>query len=86
MSHFDDIESLYSDLRQAAIDLSESERSEFMRFVDVGEYGLALETLVDIYAEEGKAASPEVIDLIGRLAERMSMNAADLLRRLRRRD
>ena len=42
--------------------LSESEAAEVRRFVDVGEYGVALEMLVYIYVEERRKAPQAVID------------------------
>lgn len=62
MSDFDETEFLLSELLRAAVPvLSDSERAEVQHFVDVGEYGLALETLVDIYAEEKRSVSADVV-------------------------
>lgn len=83
MSNFEEIELLFSDLLAAAsLVLSHSERAEVQKFIDVGEYGLALETAVDIYAEEKKMASAGVVALIEHLAEAMSIEPAPLLQRL----
>ena len=77
------IELWFSDLLAAAAPvLSDVERNEIQRFIDVGEYGLALEVAVDIYAEEKKITSPAVIALIERLAEAMVVKAMHLLQRL----
>lgn len=85
MSNFEGIELLFSNLLAAtSAVLSESELAEIQSFVDVGEYGLALETAADIYAEEEKIASVDVVELIGRLAEAMSVETAPLLQRLRK--
>ena len=79
MSNFDEIESLLSRLLMiAASVLSDAERAEVQRFIDVGEYGLALEAAAAIYAEEKKIATAEVADLIERLAAAMSMDPAPL--------
>jgi hypothetical protein len=51
--------------------LSWSEAQEVRDFVDVGEYGLALETLVDIVTEEEKSISAEALRLIIELADSM---------------
>ncbi len=59
--------------------LSDTERAEVQRFIDVGEYGLALETAVAIYCEEKKTPTAEVVDLIKRSAEIMAMDPAPLL-------
>ena len=79
MSNFDEIESLLSRLLMiAASVLSDAERAEVQRFIDVGEYGRVLETAAAIYAEEKKIATAEVADLIERLAAAMSMDPAPL--------
>lgn len=78
----DVIELLFSELAIAAgSELSESERAEFQSFIDVGEYGVALETAVDIYAEEKKMPSAEVVTLIEKLALAMSMEPESVLGR-----
>jgi len=83
MSNFEEIELLFSNLLAATSPvLSDSERAEVQKFIDVGEYGLALETAADIYAEEEKIASADVVALVGRLAEAMSIEAVPLLQRL----
>ena len=79
MSNFDEIESLLSRLLMiAASVLSDAERAEVQRFIDVAEYGRVLETAAAIYAEEKKIATAEVADLIERLAAAMSMDPAPL--------
>jgi hypothetical protein len=81
VTNFAMIESLFSDLLNASEgDFSAAECAEVQSFLNVGEYGLALETAVDIYAEEQKIPSPDAISLIGRLITAMSMNQ-DLVQR-----
>lgn len=83
MSDFDEIEALFAKLLAAAGHvLSKSELAEIRSFIDVGEYGLALETAVDIFVEEGKAAPPNVVSFIEQLAAAMSMEAKLLIERL----
>jgi hypothetical protein len=83
MSNFDEIETLLSQLLTAAAPvLSDTELAEVQRFIDVGEYGLALETAAAIYSEEKKIATLEVVGLIERLAAAMSMDPVPLLERL----
>jgi hypothetical protein len=48
-------------------------------FIDVGEYGIALETAVDIYANGRDSASPEIREIVCRLAELMEMDVSELL-------
>ena len=64
--------------------LSDSERTEVQKFIDVGVYGLALETAVDIYTEEEKIATAEVAHLIERLAIVMDMDPRPLIEKLSR--
>lgn len=85
MSNFDLVESLLSNLLNASVgELSDTERAEVQAFIDVGEYGLALETTADIYAEEKKIPSAEVLSLIERLAIAMSMAPESVLERLQK--
>ena len=84
MSDFAIIESLFSRLLPALRDVfSESEIAEVSEFVDVGEYGLALDTAVDVFIEEGKVATDDVIALVEELAAAMELSAADYSDRLR---
>ena len=83
MSKFDEIESMFLSLTDAAKSvLSKSECAEIQEYIDVGEYGIALRTAVAIYAEENKVASVETRILIGRLAEAMKIDPNQLLDRL----
>lgn len=53
---------------------TDSEKSEVQDFVDVGEYGLALETLVDIVTEENKQIPSGALNLVCELAEVMQLD------------
>lgn len=46
---------------------SDSEANEVQEFIDAGEYGLALDTLIDIIDEESKSISQEVVSLAKQL-------------------
>lgn len=84
MSDFATIESLFSQLLPALRDVfSASEIAEVSEFVEVGEYGVAFDTAVDIFVEEGKVATDNVITLAEELAAAMELTAADYLDRLR---
>ena len=86
MSGFDEIETLFAKLLVTAGHvLSESEVAEIRSFIDVGEYGLALETAVDIFVEEDKTASSEVVSLIEQLATAMSVEPVHLTTLMRKR-
>jgi len=81
MPDFDEIEALFSRLLIAAGNvLSESELGEIRTFINVGEYGLALETAVDIFVEEGKTAPSEAVSLIEQLATKMSVEPVRLIK------
>jgi dihydroxyacetone kinase DhaKLM complex PTS-EIIA-like component DhaM len=85
MSDFTLIETMFTNLLNASKgELTEAEMDEVQSFIDVGEYGLALETAADIYAEEEKIPSADVVSLIERLAIAMSMKPDLVLERLRR--
>lgn len=72
--HFNQIEILFSKLLQLLVDFfTESEMKEVQEFIDVGEYGVALETLCSIIDEENKVISKEVYDLIAQLGTSMEM-------------
>ncbi len=62
----------------------ESERKEVHDFIDVGEYGLALETLVDIVDEENKKVPGEVLLLVKELAIAMQIDYEALSKKLGR--
>jgi hypothetical protein len=84
MANFDEIEDLFSKLLAAlAPILSNKEIGEIRHFVDVGEYGLALETAVAILVEEKKSVPASASLLISRLAGAMSMDSDALLSRLK---
>ena len=56
---------------------------EVQEFIDVGEYGLALDTLVDIVDEEGKQVPLEVLSLVCELAEVMLLDKSVFEEKLR---
>ncbi len=83
MSSFNEIESLFSKLLVAGGSvLADQELAEIKSFIDVGEYGLALQTAVDIFVEEDKIAPDDVVSLIERIAAAMSIEPALMLQRL----
>jgi transcription elongation GreA/GreB family factor len=85
MPNFELIESMFSKfLIASSSELSDSERAEIQEFVDVGEYGLALETAADIYAEEKKTLTADVALLMEKLALAMSMDPGSIFGRLAR--
>lgn len=53
---------------------SNSEKGEVQNFIEAGEYGLALETLVDIVIEENKQISSEILMLVNELAGVMQLD------------
>jgi hypothetical protein len=61
-----------------------SERKEIIEFIDVGEYGLALDTLVDIVDEENKKIPNEALILIKELAIAMQIDNGMLDEKLRK--
>lgn len=76
MVNFVEIELLFRNLLAAAAPpLTSSECQEIQHYINVGEYGLALPTAADIYAEEKKLASADVLAVLERLAVAMSVEA-----------
>src|SRR5258708_2003067 len=74
MSDFELIESLFVTLLLVLAGVfSESEVLEVREFVDAGEYPLALETTVDIFSEEKKLATEEIVALVRDLALAMGL-------------
>ncbi len=61
---------------------SASEIAEVREFIDAGEYGLALETTVDIFVEERKVAPQEIAVMIENLANAMQLTSVSYLNRL----
>ena len=70
---FDRIEEGFAELLAGSLPFSPSESDEIKHFLDVGEYGIALETLIDIINEEGKSISRRALGLIGELALQMEL-------------
>ena len=55
----------------------QSEREEVEEFIDAGEYGIALETLVDIVCEEDKAIGADAVEIVRDVAVIMGLNGKD---------
>ena len=84
-THFEEVEKLFTELFAEIGNLfSESELAEVQEFINAGEYGIALETLVDIFAEEHKTVSTNVVALIKQLASTMAIESVFLLKRITR--
>ena len=74
MPDFTIVEQKFNSLLQAAsTQLNSSELGEVRDFIRVGEYGLALETFIDIVVEERKQISSEIFDRCREIAEEMRM-------------
>ena len=72
--NYDAIEKCFSKLLDlAATSFTASELQEVNDFLGAGEYGLALETFVDIVIEENKRISPAVCTVVKDLAQLMSI-------------
>lgn len=83
MTDFAKIESLFNQLLITLHNVfTAPEMSEVEEFVDVGEYGVALDTVVDIFIEEDKGVPSEVIDVVAKLASAMGLSSAEYVERL----
>lgn len=58
------------------------EKAEVDRFTQVGEYGLALETAVDIYAEENKEPTEDFVSKVIQVAEALEMETLPLVSKM----
>jgi hypothetical protein len=76
-------ESLLRLLVLLSVVFTDAERSEVQEFIDVGEYGLALETLVDIVVEEDKQIPSKVLMLVDELSDVMELDKAVFEEKLR---
>ncbi|WP_312529768.1 MafI family immunity protein [Comamonas sp.] len=80
---FEKVEDLLFQLIAELITIfSEAELNEIQKFIDVAEYGLALETVMAIYLEEKKFISSKALNLIECLGAAMSMDVKSLLKGL----
>jgi len=71
------IESLFSELIESVSDVfSEPEKNEVQEYIDVSEYGLALETFAGVVDEENKKISERSDSLVEALATEMNMDLA----------
>lgn len=62
-----------------------AERQEVLEFIDVGEYGVALETLAAIAVEEKKRLPKAVFDVIRDLAAQMGVEGTVMSEELHQR-
>lgn len=73
--NYQEIELLFSRMLQnAAMSFKPEEVSEVSDFIAVGEYGLALQTFVDIVVEERRRISLDVFRFIEKLASLMMIS------------
>jgi hypothetical protein len=63
--------------------LTPEQATEVRDFLDVGEYGLALETAIGVLVEEGLRPSAPAVTMIGDLAARMGIADGPLVRDFR---
>lgn len=69
------IEKIFLDLLSIVESVfSKSEISEVQEYIDFGEYGLALDTFIDILIEEDKIISPRVVPVLEKLIRLMELD------------
>lgn len=84
MTDYKAIESLLCSLLDTASSIfSSAECEEVQKFIDVGEYGIALETAVAIYSEKKVQLTPNVVAMVEKIATEMKMNSVGLIQALR---
>jgi len=72
-AHYKKLEAEFATLLAALPMLSDENTAEVLHFLHVGEYGLALETLVGIVHEEKMSLPPEAMNHICRLSDVMEL-------------
>ncbi len=77
-------ESLQALVKALPAGWTEADRAEVQHFIDVGEYGLALETLAGIAVEEDRPFDKAFLDRVAKPAEIMQMLDSPAIRDLRR--
>jgi hypothetical protein len=83
MTDFSRVEKEFATVLEEYPDLfSSAETQEVRHFVDVGEYGLALETAIHILIDKKIRASPGLISQLERLAASMEMDCSSLIQQL----
>jgi|SaaInlStandDraft_7_1057024.scaffolds.fasta_scaffold53854_2 hypothetical protein len=83
MIDFTHIIKLFSKLlNSVGKEFSEHEIIEVEDFINVEEYGLALETLIDILIEERKDVTQQSIDIIKNLTVKMAMDGDEMCKNL----
>ena len=76
------VESLIRRLVDTLSEFSQSEKEEVLSFVDVGEYGLAVETAYSIIIEENKPITRQAYELFVELVALMDLGNSVKLERL----
>jgi hypothetical protein len=73
--NFNEIKELFVKFFEACGNsFTKTELDEVRRFTNVGEYGLALETITGIYFEEKKVPSTQIIKIVNELASQMEFD------------
>lgn len=82
--HYEHIEELLAQLLFLLTPVFvELEKKEVQDFIDAGEYGLALDTLVDIVKEEDKIISTQILNVVYELAAVMQLDKEAFKEKLR---
>lgn len=83
MTDFDHVEALFVELFDHPGFASINHyRVEIETFLRVGEYGIALETAVDIYVDEQQRPDSGALTLLQQIARAMSLDPHDVLAKL----
>jgi hypothetical protein len=72
-THYRKLENELNTFLASLSTLADSEKSEVKHFIDVGEYGLALESLVGALVEKTNMLTPDVQPQVRRLANLMAL-------------
>lgn len=84
MNKYEKLESLFEEIIPLLADIfSDAEMSEVCEFLEAGEYWFANDTIVAIFVEEKKCATPKIISLVHDLAVEMKLDPEIYTSRLR---
>lgn len=80
---YQEIETNFSELiRSLSIYFTAEELNEITEFIDHGEYGLALDTMVDIITEENKEINHDTFNIIVKLSKLMDLETDIIIKRI----
>jgi hypothetical protein len=84
VKHYQMLEGEINALLASLPTLRDSDRTDVVHFIEVGEFGLALETLVGAFFEDGQKLPDEILPRVRQLVGLMDLTDSPVLRYLRK--